>query len=105
MNDVAQPIFGVLMLQEAGSPIDFKPVETHLERFTDWLVKGYEMESKSRFDRAELQRMLELRRLFYFRFCERAVDELRANCPPALKHMLTFCEFITAWRDRVVSKK
>lgn len=94
LYDVAQPIWGVALLSGAGSPVDRKPVpEADVDRFTHILVDAYERESNGpRVDRAELQRMVLLRRELYARFCARAVVELPSGHP-----IRDFCEFVNAW--------
>jgi hypothetical protein len=104
MYDLAQPLFGAVMLAGAGSPITFQPVETNLQEFTDWMVKAYEEELGSKIDRDELQRMLNLRQSFYFEFCTHALEELK-DAPPQLDHMKKFIGFVVSWAERVGYKK
>jgi Ser/Thr protein kinase RdoA (MazF antagonist) len=96
--DLAQPIFGVLMLAEAGSVVDTSPVpEADLAAYQDEIVAGYEsVAGVGSVDRARLARMLALRKYFYGVFCRRALAE--GGVPPAIA---TFLEYIVKWQDRM----
>jgi len=98
LYDVSLPIFGVCMLHGAGSPdgtrVDFADEKV----FTDQLVAGYESALEGeKVDRIALQRMVDLRRLFYYRFCARAVVELEGDTTRVGMHY--FCKFITNWLE------
>ena len=88
------------MLEGAGSPITFQPVETNVKEYTEWMVEAYEKELGSQVDREELQRMIDLRRSFYFEFCIHAQEELK-DAPPQLSHMKKFIEFVVSWAERI----
>jgi len=93
MYDVAQPIWGVVMLHGAGSPADFKPVpQANVEQYTNWIIEGYESSGELKIDRDRLQRMLLIRRELYRRFCSRALKELDLE-----SFMGKFCKFIVDW--------
>eukprot|EP01116_Phalansterium_solitarium_P003063 TRINITY_DN1355_c0_g1_i3.p1 TRINITY_DN1355_c0_g1~~TRINITY_DN1355_c0_g1_i3.p1 ORF type:complete len:213 (-),score=84.66 TRINITY_DN1355_c0_g1_i3:308-946(-) len=96
--DLAQAIFGVLMLAEAGSVVDASPVpQANPAEFSDRLVAGYEsVAGAGSVDRARLGRMVQLRKYFYGAFCRRALAE--GNVPPAMAH---FLKYIVDWQDRM----
>eukprot|EP01125_Pyxidicula_operculata_P020492 TRINITY_DN758_c0_g1_i2.p2 TRINITY_DN758_c0_g1~~TRINITY_DN758_c0_g1_i2.p2 ORF type:complete len:326 (+),score=47.48 TRINITY_DN758_c0_g1_i2:371-1348(+) len=97
LYDLSQPIFGVYMLARGGMPIDGKKVESaNPEQFTNWVVKGYESVTGEPVDRARLQRMVDLKKTFYYKFCSRAVEELKDHRDRA-PGMFEFCQFITNW--------
>lgn len=99
LYDVAQPIWGVVMLAGAGSPADRKPVpQADVELYTNWLLEGYEAAGSGKVDRAALQRMVDLRRELYSRFCRRAVLELDPD-----SFMGQFCRYIVQWLDSAAS--
>ncbi len=90
--DLSQPIWGVVLIAGAGNPVDQKPVpNANAESFTEWLLQGYCAQGRS-VDRAQLQRMLALRRELYLRFCSDALKELADDHP-----MTAFCRFIVNW--------
>ncbi len=95
--DVAQAIFTVVMLAEAGLPISCTPVpEAKPLEFEDWIIEGYEeMKQHERIDRQRLKRMIQLRKTFYERFCRRAEEE--GNIP---NDMSAFIKYIVDWFDR-----
>eukprot|EP00029_Vermamoeba_vermiformis_P007550 TRINITY_DN32_c0_g1_i2.p1 TRINITY_DN32_c0_g1~~TRINITY_DN32_c0_g1_i2.p1 ORF type:complete len:318 (-),score=28.62 TRINITY_DN32_c0_g1_i2:7-960(-) len=94
--DLSSPIWTIVMLHGAGSPIDNSPVpQANVEEYTNWLLEGYEGVVGHKVDRAMLERMIEIRRQFYRRFCQRAVKEL-----PADHAMFSFCKFIATWLDK-----
>eukprot|EP00741_Cyanophora_paradoxa_P006055 tig00000981_g5873.t1 len=98
LYDLAQPIWGVVMLAGAGSPLDHSKVpEADVARYTDQIVAAYERGlaaagEPAAVDRGALGRMVELRREFYYRFCRRAVGELDAD-----SFMGKFCNYIVRW--------
>ena len=101
MYDLAQPIVGVAMIEEAGSPIDFKPVHSvDLQRYIGWIVEAYESARGTKVDMDHLMRMLELRRQFYFTFCRKASAELKDNTQPEMEHMRKFIEFVLDWEKK-----
>lgn len=96
LYDLSSPIFSVVMLQEAGSPVDFKPVpQADVKQYTEWLITGYESESGSKVDREELDRMNAIRRKLYKLFCSKALAELDPN-----SFMGKFCKFINDWLSK-----
>jgi len=104
MYDLSQPIFGVCMLQEAGSPDGTRVNFADEKLFTERLVEGYEsVKECGKVDREVLQRMIVLRRLFYYRFCVRAVVELEGDSEHV--GMYHFCKFITNWLDPQFKEK
>ena len=90
LYDLSTPIWNVIVLERAGTPMDRSPVPSANSRlYTDWLVEGYEEENGGqKVDRAALARMVLMRRELYRRFCRRAVGELAADHPIA-----RFCRF------------
>ena len=95
--DVAQAIFTVVMLSEAGLPISCTPVpEANPAAFTDILISGYESIAGIGFvDRDRLGRMVLLRKQFYELFCRRAMSE--GDIPV---DMSAFIQYIVDWFDR-----
>lgn len=90
--DLAQPIWGVVSLEKSGNPLDpnhGKVPEADSRRYTEWLLEGYEGETKTKVDRDHLHRMVLLRRQLYLRFCTRAVTELEPD-----SFMGKFCQFV-----------
>lgn len=87
----------VAMLAEGGSLPAGDPVPAaDLPAFTRWLVGGYEAEAgPGAVDAPRLRRMLQLRKLFYRRFCERAQAE--GGVPP---DMAWFIEYVLRWLGR-----
>lgn len=97
--DLAQSMFAIYMVAGAGSLVDGSKVEeADPERFTQWMVEGYESVSggPGSVDRARLARMLELRKYFYEIFCRTA--KAQGNLP---KDMEYFINYIIKWFDRV----
>jgi Ser/Thr protein kinase RdoA (MazF antagonist) len=97
LYDLSSPIWSVVTLQDAGSPIDLKPVpEANVKQFTEWLIEGYESTSNSGLvDRAALDRMIKIRRELYWRFCSQAVKELDPE-----SFMGKFCQFMVNWLQK-----
>eukprot|EP00762_Andalucia_godoyi_P007483 ANDGO_07827.mRNA.1 hypothetical protein DICPUDRAFT_155334 len=96
LYDLAQPIWGVVMLVGAGNPFDRSPVpQANVAQYTEWIVEGYESAFGQHVDTAALQRMVRLRRELYSRFCRRAVLELDPT-----SFMGQFCQYIVQWLDR-----
>jgi len=95
--DLSQPIFGVCMLHGAGSPDGTRVDFADEKWFTDQIVAGYESVTQCKVDRPVLLRMVALRRLFYYRFCVKAVVELEGDTERA--GMYNFCKFITNWLE------
>lgn len=94
--DISSPIWTVVMLHGAGSPIDHSPVpQANVEEYTNRILEGYEEIVGYKVDREMLARMIEIRRQFYRRFCLRAVQELPADHPMGL-----FCKYIVDWLDK-----
>eukprot|EP00727_Mastigamoeba_balamuthi_P007701 m51a1_g3551 hypothetical protein (333) ;mRNA; r:1019656-1020734 len=103
LYDVAQPIWGVVMLAGAGSPLEAgKPVpEADPDTYQRWIVEGYESYVGSdgqhaTVDLGALARMVRIRRELYGRFCRRA---LREGLDPQ-SMMGKFCTFVVEWLDR-----
>lgn len=97
--DLAQPLIGALMLQEAGIPVAGTPVPqataAAMSEFTARLVEGYEsVAGPGSIDRQRLARMLTLRKTFYASFCRRAVDE--GDIPA---DMAPFIQWVVKWVD------
>jgi len=104
LYDLSQAIFGVVMLAGGGNPhgqpVDFADVGL----FTDWLVEGYEsVPHIEKVDRKSLERMVALKKLFYYRFCKQAVVELKEDEERA--GILQFCQFVVDWIDSQDVKK
>jgi Ser/Thr protein kinase RdoA (MazF antagonist) len=94
--DLSSPVWTVVMLEGAGSPIDNAPVpQANVQQYTDWLLEGYESVTGHKVDREMLQRMINIRREFYKRFCQRAIKELPAEHP-----MAYFCNYIVNWLSK-----
>lgn len=71
-------------------------LEANVSAYTTWLLEGYE-EGGAKVDREALQRMVELRRQLYKRFCKRAVIELSPDSP-----IVKFCEYMNSWLDKEI---
>jgi len=98
LYDLSLPIFGVCMLHGAGSPDGTRVDFADENLFADQLVAGYESVLEGeKVDRIALRRMVDLRKLFYYRFCVRAVVELEGDVTRA--GMYHFCKFITNWLE------
>ena len=97
LYDLSAPIWGVVSLERAGSPIDRSAVpQANSELYITWLLEGYESEEGSVVvDRAALQRMVMIRRELYKRFCRLAVLEL-----PAEHSMAKFCQSVNDFFDK-----
>jgi Ser/Thr protein kinase RdoA (MazF antagonist) len=97
LYDLSAPIWGVVTLQRAGSPIDYSTVpQANSELYTTWLLEGYEADGDGAVvDRAALQRMVMIRRELYRIFCRQALLEL-----PADHQMAHFCKFMTDFFDK-----
>lgn len=97
LYDLSAPIWGVISLERAGSPIDRSPVpQANSELYTNWLLEGYESDGEGvAVDRAALQRMVLIRRELYRRFCRRAVLELAPEHP-----MAAFCKSVADFFDK-----
>eukprot|EP00123_Amoebidium_parasiticum_P021238 comp6387_c0_seq1/m.2187 comp6387_c0_seq1/g.2187 ORF comp6387_c0_seq1/g.2187 comp6387_c0_seq1/m.2187 type:complete len:336 (-) comp6387_c0_seq1:109-1116(-) len=95
--DLAQAMLGPTMLAEGGSLPAGDPVpEARPKEFEDYLVEGYEsVAGVGSVDRARLSRMLELRKLFYAKFCSQAARE--GGAPP---DMAWFIDYINRWFER-----
>ncbi|CAF1416353.1 unnamed protein product [Adineta ricciae] len=96
LYDLSAPIWGVIILEKAGSPIDQSVVpQANSELYTTWLIDGYQSDGdKSIVDRAALQRMITIRRELYKRFCRQALAELSIEHPVA-----QFCKFMADFFD------
>jgi Ser/Thr protein kinase RdoA (MazF antagonist) len=96
--DLALPIFGCTMLAGAGEfPSGAAIADVDPERFTSALVEGYEsVAGQGAVDRAHLQRMTDIRRDFYEKFCRRSLE--RCDLPEGM--MTDFVKFVVAWFDR-----
>ena len=94
---MAQSMFGIHMLEGAGSIIDSSKVEeADPVRFVNWMIEGYESVSgEGTVDRSRLQRMIELRMYFYETFCRTAKAE--GDLP---KDMAFFIDYIVRWFDK-----
>lgn len=93
LYDLTGSIWGVVTLQGAGSPLTMQPVpEADEEKYTNWIVRGYEEQTSTKVDRDALTRLLQIRRHLYATFCTRALDELE---PGTFMH--TFCKFMSDW--------
>ena len=97
--DVAQAVFTVVMLSEAGLPISCTPVpEANPQAFIEMIVSGYEsVAGAGSVDRSRLDRMVQLRMQFYELFCRRATAE--GDIPA---DMAAFIAYIVDWFDRKV---
>lgn len=97
LYDLSAPIWGVMMLEKAGSPFDRSPVpEANSERYTNWLIEGYESDGdRTLVDRSALDRMVMIRRELYRRFCRKALLELSADHP-----MAQFCKHVAEFFDK-----
>lgn len=94
MWDVAQALFTVVMLAEAGLPVAGDHVSQACpEAYEAMLISGYEsIAGIGAIDRARLTRMVNLRKTFYSKFCHRAV--LEGDVPDDMKG---FIDYITKW--------
>ncbi len=96
LYDLSTPIWGVVTLEKAGSPIDRTAVpEANSKQYTDWLVEGYEANGGLKVDREALHRMVMIRRQLYVRFCRKAVLELAPDHP-----IFDFCKFMADFFDK-----
>jgi Ser/Thr protein kinase RdoA (MazF antagonist)/endonuclease/exonuclease/phosphatase family metal-dependent hydrolase len=103
--DLAQTLFAVHMLGRAGAVLAGTPVELANDEscVVRALVSGYEAESGRPVALHTLQRMVELRRVFYETFCRRAVQELAPEgelIRTELEGMFAFMKYIVGWFDR-----
>ncbi|ORY05370.1 hypothetical protein K493DRAFT_376296 [Basidiobolus meristosporus CBS 931.73] len=97
LYDLSAPIWGVVTLELAGSPIDHSAVpQANSEQYTNWLLEGYEATGGNTVDREALRRMVAIRRELYRLFCKRALLELPAEHP-----MAQFCKFMTDFFDKL----
>ncbi|OQR96662.1 hypothetical protein THRCLA_07200 [Thraustotheca clavata] len=97
LYDLAQAIFGPIMLAEAGIPIIGTPVpQANPTQYQAWLVAGYEAVSGplTSAENVQLTRMVSLKRTFYERFCRRALEE--GDIPADME---AFIKYIVAWFD------
>jgi len=94
--DLSTPIWSVVMMAGAGSPVDRSPVpQANPEQYTEWLVEGYESGDHGvKVDRAELARMVGIRRQLYHRFCHRALSETTPD-----SEMGSFVRYVVSWLD------
>ena len=101
LYDLSAPIWGVVMLERAGSPIDHSVVpQANSELYTTWLLEGYESDGDGVVvDRAALQRMVIIRSELYRRFCRLAVLELPTEHP-----MANFCKSINEFFEKEDNK-
>lgn len=96
LYDLSAPIWGVITLEKAGSPIDRTQVPSaNSKNYTDWLVEGYEANGGGKVDREALQRMVRIRRELYVRFCKKAVLELEDG-----HGMKSFCQFMVDFFEK-----
>ncbi len=97
LYDLSAPIWTVVTLERAGSPIDRAEVpQANSKLYTTWLLEGYESdEGEAVVDRAALQRMVMIRRELYRTFCRQALLELPVEHP-----MAPFCKFMTDFFDK-----
>ncbi|KAK9727451.1 hypothetical protein K7432_001833 [Basidiobolus ranarum] len=96
LYDLSTPIWGVVTLERAGSPIDQSAVpQANSEQYTNWLLEGYESNGGGVVDRDALQRMVMIRRELYRLFCRQALAELPAEHP-----MAQFCKTMTDFFDQ-----
>jgi len=96
LYDLSAPIWGVVSLERAGSPIDRSAVpQANSELYTTWLLEGYESDGGGVVDRAALHRMVMIRRELYRRFCRQALLELSPEHP-----MAGFCKSVTDFFDK-----
>ncbi|OQR93020.1 hypothetical protein ACHHYP_03033 [Achlya hypogyna] len=98
LYDLAQALFGPVMLAAAGVPVLGTPVpEANPAQYQRWLLAGYES-VRGPLSPAELghvERMVALKKSFYERFCRRAMAE---GDVPA--DMAPFIAYIVAWFDK-----
>lgn len=94
--DLAQPIWAVVSLEKGGNPINFEPVpEANVKEFTEWLLEGYEGNGGIQVNRESLQRMVDIKKQLYKRFCKKALLEL-----PEDSFMGKFCKFMSDWLEK-----
>ena len=103
MYDLAQPIWGCVMLAAAGNFPTGDPLpDADPARFTDQIVDGYEsVAGPGSVDRDLLQRMVDLRRDFYELFCRRSLE--RNDLPEGV--MTDFVKFVVAFFDKEKKNK
>ena len=97
LYDLAQPLWGVIMLAVGGNPLDSgktRVPEADPKRYEEWLVEAYEKEMGEKVDRTALGRMVDLRKELYSRFCHQALAELPPDSP-----MAQFCSFVVSFFD------
>jgi len=89
--DVSQAIFTSYMLEHAGMPVSGTPVpEANSKEFQSWIVEGYESVAGAGWvDLKRLERMIEMKRLFYVKFCTQAVKEgdIPADMKPFIEYI------------------
>eukprot|EP01133_Synstelium_polycarpum_P015044 gene15044-17798_t len=96
LYDLSAPIWGVVSLERAGSPIDRSPCpQANSTQYTQWLLEGYEPTLGETVDRDALQRMVLIRRQLYIRFCRAAIHEL-----PPDHGMQSFCKFMVDFFEK-----
>lgn len=95
--DIAQAVLVVYMLAEAGSVVDESPVSDAVpERFVQWFLDGYNSSSSVVVDRDQVERMVQLRKVFYKKFCAKAEEE--GSVPDEMKH---FIQYVNAWMKKI----
>lgn len=96
--DVAQAANAVTMLAEGGSLPAGDPVpQANPAAFLASFIRGYEsVAGAGAVDRPRLDRMIALRRSFYWKFAARALAE---GDPPA--DMAWFLEYVARWQQKV----
>lgn len=97
--DLAQALLSAYMLCEGGSLPARAPVPAaQPARMTEWMVSGYErVAGPGAVCRPRLARMVALRKLFYRRFCSRALAEEAAGIAPVPDAMRWFLQYCMAW--------
>ncbi|KAM9975007.1 hypothetical protein ACTFIW_008480 [Dictyostelium discoideum] len=90
LYDLSAPIWGVVSLEKfgMGGPVPL----ANPKQYIDLLLQGYEPTIGEKVDRDALDRMIEIRRQLYIRFCKAAVIEL-ADKPDS--PMYLFCKRMT----------